>query len=233
MEKLFGYTQVFDDEHWISISDIMAGLMVVFLFVAISYIRPIVETQNNIKDIAVTWKNSEVEIHKALYEEFEYDLPIWQAELDSYTLSIRFTAPEILFDSATTKLKSEFKNILEDFFPRYLRILYEFNEEIAEIRIEGHTSSVWEGANTENEAYFNNMELSQSRTRSVLRFVFDLPEITIYKDWAKKLITANGLSSSQLIYKDDLEDYERSRRVEFRVRTNSKEQIVKILETMK
>ena len=233
MEKMFGQMHLFDDEHWISISDLMAGLMVVFLFVAISYIRPIVETQSSIRDVAVTWKNSEVEIHKALYEEFKYDLPVWQAELDSETLSIRFTAPKILFDSATAELKLEFKNILEDFFPRYLRVLHEFKNEIVEIRLEGHTSSVWKGASSEDDAYFNNMELSQSRTRSVLKFAFDLPKIKNYKVWAKNLITANGLSSSQLIYKDGSEDYERSRRVEFRVRTNTKEQIKKILETVK
>ena len=47
-------------------------------------------------------------------------------------------------------------------------------------------------------------------------------------DWAKALITANGLSSSHLIMKDGLEDKELSRRVEFRVRTNAEKQLEEI-----
>ena len=47
-------------------------------------------------------------------------------------------------------------------------------------------------------------------------------------DWAKALITANGLSSSHLILKDGEEDKELSRRVEFRVRTNAEKQLEEI-----
>ena len=91
------------------------------------------------------------------------------------------------------------------------------------MRIEGHTSSVWKGASSKNEAYFNNMELSQKRTFSILKYVlrnsgmfnFDLK-------WAKNKITANGLSSSKLIYnKLGMEDIEASKRVEFRVLAQS------------
>lgn len=48
MEKLFGRRAAPDDEHWMSVSDLMAGLMVIFLFIAITYIRPIVEIQSKI-----------------------------------------------------------------------------------------------------------------------------------------------------------------------------------------
>lgn len=44
--------------------------------------------------------------------------------------------------------------------------------------------------------------------------------------WMKKLVTANGLSSSHLIYKKNgEEDKFLSRRVEFRVRTNAEKQL--------
>ena len=232
MVKLFGRHSSSDDEHWMSVSDLMAGLMVIFLFIAITYIRPIVEIQAKIRNIVVAWKDSEVEIYAALNEEFKGDLSRWRAELDQNTLSIRFKAPDVLFASATATLKPEFKRILNDFFPRYLDVLYQFKGAIAEVRLEGHTSSEWEGASTKDVAYFMNMELSQARTRAVLEYSLGLPLVDPYKEWARQLITANGLSSSHLILQDSKEDKIRSRRVEFRVRTNTKEQIVRVLETI-
>ena len=232
MEKLFGRRSSSDDEHWMSVSDLMAGLMVIFLFIAITYIRPIVEIQAKIRNIVVAWKDSEIEIYEALNKEFRDDLERWHAELDRDTLSMRFKAPDVLFDSATAELKFEFKIILAEFFPRYLNVLHQLKDAIAEVRLEGHTSSEWEGAKTRDQAYFMNMELSQARTRAVLEYSLGLPLIDPYKEWARKLITANGLSSSRLILQDSKEDKVRSRRVEFRVRTNTKEQIVRVLETI-
>ena len=49
------------------------------------------------------------------------------------------------------------------------------------------------------------------------------------KEWAKTKLTANGLSSSKPILKNGIEDKEKSRRVEFRVRTNAESRMVKIL----
>jgi len=74
------------------------------------------------------------------------------------------------------------------------------------------------------------MELSQNRTRAVLEYVLSDTDISQNKrDWVKTTTTANGLSSSKLIYENGIENKERSRRVEFRVRTNAEMQIVKIL----
>ena len=231
-ERLFGSASHSDDEQWITVSDLMAGLMVIFLFIAITYIRPIVEVQNAIRAIVVTWNESELEIYEALRREFEEDLPKWNAELDP-DLTIRFKSPEVLFDSGEATLKREFKEILFDFFSRYLRILSRFQTAMEEVRIEGHTSSVWLNARSPDQAYFLNMELSQARTRSVLEFCLGLRAVFQNKEWARGLITANGLSSSRLIMVGGNEDKTRSRRVEFRIRTNTKERIVQVLETLK
>jgi hypothetical protein len=48
--------------------------------------------------------------------------------------------------------------------------------------------------------------------------------------WTKSLITANGLSSSQPIIINGVEDKGLSRRVEFRVRTNAEKQLEDIAE---
>ncbi len=229
-DRIFRALHAETEEHWISVSDLMAGLMIVFLFIAVTYIRPVLNERNAIREIAVTWQEAEVALYERLQEEFKNDLRRWNAELDRSTLSLRFKEPDILFTAGEARIKPAFRDILEDFFPRYLNVLAEFHDSIAEVRIEGHTSSEWVGAQTADEAYFRNMALSQDRTRAVLEFCLTLPAVFERKPWAIQHITANGLSSGHPVVTDGREDKERSRRVEFRVITNAKQQIVRILE---
>ena len=151
------------------------------------------------------------------------------------TLSIRFKKP---FTQGNAAVPNAFKNVLRDFFPRYIAILAkpEYKDGVAEIRIEGHTSGEWHREATFDEAYFKNMELSQDRARNVLRYVLGIKrrEITQNKEWIKKNLTANGLSSSQLILNSTgRENKAESRRVEFRVVTKSEKLINEIEELMK
>ena len=203
-------------EEWAPISDLMAGLMLIFMFIAIIYIRTVANEQE-------TNREECDKIYYVLKAEFGADFEKWNVELLK-DLTVRFRNPDILFESEDDSIRLEFKHILRDFFPRYMDIVRadEYRDDIREIRIEGHTSSIWVGARDENESYFKNMGLSQRRTHATLRFVLGLPESGRYVEWAKKFITANGLSSSQLISTPDgEEDMERSRRVEFRLVTAS------------
>jgi outer membrane protein OmpA-like peptidoglycan-associated protein len=78
------------------------------------------------------------------------------------------------------------------------------------------------------------MELSQARTRSTLAYVLNLPGDREQVAWLRRFVTANGLSSSRLIMDDEgMEDVARSRRVEFRVRTDAETRLAKILEVTK
>lgn len=286
MQTIIGTSKIDDDGDWLSVSDLMAGLMVIFLFIAIVFIRPLAEQnvaleektkvyeeqaitleeqasmleeqasqleeqndslesqaeileeqkilltqqQDRISEIAISWQEAELNIYEALVAEFKEDLPKWNAEIEQDTLLIRFKAPDVLFAEGRSNLREEFQGILRDFFPRYALVLADFSSSIEEIRIEGHTSSEWNGVSP-TQAYFNNMELSQARTREVLRFVLTLPSLNGQKEWLKALLTANGLSSSHLILDENgEEDSELSRRVEFRVRTTARSEIVRILE---
>jgi outer membrane protein OmpA-like peptidoglycan-associated protein len=75
------------------------------------------------------------------------------------------------------------------------------------------------------------MDLSQKRTRSTLEYVLELPAVKDSKNWLKNYLTANGLSSAKVIRDAaGVEDGERSRRVEFRVRTDAEGRIATILD---
>lgn len=102
---------------------------------------------------------------------------------------------------------------------------------ISEIRIEGHTSSDWTGATSPDDAYLHNMELSQARTRSTLLYVLMRPQVRGDVDWLRRLVTANGLSSSRpILDASGKEDAARSRRVEFKIRTDAETRIARILQ---
>ena len=224
------------EEHWISISDMMAGLMVIFLFIAISYMLHVKDETEKIKAIAVAYIQMQLDLYADLDAEFKEDLKRWNADLDDKTLTIRFKEPDVLFEPGSIDVRSKFEEILDDFFPRYIKILRQpkYKNEIAEIRIEGHTSSEWKEDTSPEEAYIENMKLSQGRTRSVLKYVLQtIGESQEIRDWLKLHLTANGLSSSKLITVNGIEDRKASRRVEFRVRTKSEERIVNIIEEIK
>ena len=220
-----------EESHWLSVSDLMAGLMMVFLFISVALMRDAFLERDQIKEIAVAYQENQVAIYNSLMSEFEKDLDKWQADIDGETLSFVFKSPDVLFDRGEALIKPKFKVILDDFFPRYMSVLRGYLDSINEVRIEGHTSSVWNQWTNDSEAYFKNMELSQGRTRSVLNYVYNLKNIESERQWIKRNIAAVGFSSAKLIIdKTGKEDRSRSRRVTFRVITNSETQIRKILQ---
>lgn len=233
------------EDHWIPLADLMTGLMVIFMLIAISFMIKVKQEALKaeqaaaqaeqeavkVKKIALIYNEVKLALYRDLYQEFSPDLPLWGAELKK-DLTLRFKEPEVLFDTGQAMLKPKFTTILNDFFPRYIGILGsdKYRDYIEEIRIEGHTSSVWNQDTVDYKAYFLNMALSQSRTRSVLSYVFLLPEVQNQRLWLKKHLTANGLSSSKLIYhRDGTENKRVSQRVEFKVKLNADDRIAEIL----
>jgi outer membrane protein OmpA-like peptidoglycan-associated protein len=223
---------VASEDHWIPLSDLMTGLMVMFLLIAVCYMVQVEADADQIKTVAVAYNDTRDALYEALRREFSPDLPRWHAQLLK-DLTIRFSEPDILFAEGSSELKPAFRQILNDFFPRYVRILTSprFRSAISEVRIEGHTSSDWTGARSADDAYLHNMELSQARTRSTLLYLLALPPVRGDVDWLRRLVTANGLSSSRPILDGSgQEDAVRSRRVEFRIHTDAETRIEKILE---
>jgi outer membrane protein OmpA-like peptidoglycan-associated protein len=205
-----------------STGDLMAGLLFIFILLLMGALLQVQEKAEQDEELVKRYDQIKTQLYIDLQEEFKEDLTVWRAVIDS-TLCIRFQEPSMLFDNDRAVLKPKFKDILDDFFPRYIKVLNrpEYRDNIVEIRIEGHTDS--------NGEYFYNMELSQNRTRTVLQYCFRLMNDSEV-EWAKSLITANGLSSSQPVIVNGVEDKNMSRRVEFRVRTNAEKQLEEIAE---
>ncbi len=223
------------EEHWIAVSDLMSGLMMLFLLIAVMYLVIVERKNDEIERVVVLYEDLREELYTDLQQEFASDLPRWGAQLDE-DLRLRFTNTDLLFEEGESSLRAEFANILAEFFPRYMTILAspKYREEILEIRIEGHTSSSWSQAQDSDAAYLLNMALSQERTRSTLGYLMELDAVAHEKDWLRQRLTANGLSSSQLIRSPDgFEDADRSRRVEFVVVTDAETRLSTILQEIR
>lgn len=221
MKKLnVSYVEKEENAFALSTGDLMAGLLFIFILLLMGTLLQIQEKSDNHQEIINSYREIKTQLYIDLQEEFKDDLKVWSATIDT-TLCIRFQEPSMLFDNNRAILKPKFKEILDDFFPRYIKVLnrHQYRDNITEIRIEGHTDS--------NGEYFYNMQLSQDRTRSVLQYCFKLMTQEEMQ-WSKRLITANGLSSSQPILIKGIEDKELSRRVEFRVRTNAEKKLEEI-----
>ena len=222
--------QTEQNESWITVSDLMAGLMMVFLVIAVIYAKDSEERRGPVERAVKNWIDVETQIYVALKREFRRDLWKWNAEIEKETLTIRFRSPDILFESGDAELTPYFQAVLDDFIPRYLELLYSrFEEPIEEIRIEGHTSSEWFDAETQEQAFILNMALSQARTRAVLSHALQTESLHHLTSWIVKTVSANGLSSARLVVFNGIEDKTRSRRVEFVIRTNAKRKLFEII----
>lgn len=113
----------------------------------------------------------------------------------------------VLFDKDSYTLKPQIKEKLRKLLKKYFNSILNNPNILANIQniiIEGHTDS--------DGSYIYNLDLSQKRAYEVMSFIY-----TFYKDpRLQRLLIASGRSYSQLIYKNNKEDKEASRRIEIK-----------------
>ena len=204
----------------------MSGLMLVFLFIAIGFMIEMQSQKDSMKDIASSYRDTKANLNEVLYDEFEDDLKIWDAEITKDN-SVVFNSPEVLFAVNSSDINPEFKTVLAEFFPRYVKILTskQYKDELKEVRVEGHTSNTWAASSLEKEIYLKNMKLSQNRAYEVLSYCYSLEDnITKeHRPWIEKFFRANGMAFSEL------KEIKKARRVEFKVELKSEDRVYEIL----
>ncbi len=220
------------ESHWIPLADLMTVLMVIFLFMSISYMALVEKRQKQQNQIFKDYEESKVTLYNELKEAFKNDFDKWNLKLDN-DLSIKFTNPQVLFPTGKSEITPYFQTVLFEFLPKYLSVVLQdkYKDKIAEIRMEGHTDTKPIGLT--GDPYIDNMKLSQDRGRNVLAFL-RIQECfsSLKKDEKERLqywLTANGISYGRTVDKDykltfesnQEIDNDKSRRVEFRIVTTS------------
>lgn len=215
--------------HWIPLSDLMTGLMMIFMLISVTFMLRVEQTTTL---VVKEYQETKGDLTRALQKEFDENLKQWNAEILG-DMTIRFKDPNVLFDTGSSEIKHSFMKILDDFIPRYVKILTskKYKASIIEIRIEGHTSKKWIGSANELDAFIKNMHLSQKRSLSALEYILHLVSINPNQAWIQAHLTANGFSSSKPIVRHDgTIDESTSQRVEFKIITNSEEKMKSLAE---
>ncbi len=167
------------------------------------------------------------ELVKALKEEFDdSDL---QVEVDAQTGAITFNS-NILFEYNKDALKSGGTEFLDEFLPRYAKVLLgeKYKDYISEIIIQGHTD--------QNGTYLYNLDLSQKRAYSVAEYCLGDKSTVLDSDALeamRSVVSVGGSSYSDPVYKEDGEiDADASRRVEILFRLKDEEMITEMMEIL-
>ncbi len=231
-----------DSNYWISLSDIMTGLMVIFLFISISYIS---QQNKFVKDYTRTREK----IYNELDTSFSDLFMDWDIEIDR-DLSIRISDKRAYFDIQNYRekvnLRPEFERFLDLFIPKFLEIVTkeEYKNRIAEVRIDGHTGMQSYNENS-NIYYLHMVELSQKRSNAVLAYFLSHPYYRELGDDTKNRLrfwlTSNGLSygkaldsNKEYVYNSENPiDNTHSLRVEFKIVTTSEKVIQEMADRIK
>lgn len=226
-------------DYWKSYSDMMAALLLIFilimgatLYMALNSYEKKNETLQNREEIISELESTKAqleelsgmvgvkyEIIEALNKEFvDSKLSVL---IDEQTGAITFDS-SILFAYDDYSISSEGAEFLSKFIPKYISVLLndQFKEYISEIIIEGHTDT--------NGSYMYNLNLSQQRAFSVASYCLDEQKKILDIDSINSLrniLTANGRSYSDPVYKNEQIDMNASRRVVFKFRLKDDEMI--------
>lgn len=228
-----------EDTPWVSVSDLMSGLMLVFLFIAIAFMLN-AEAQKRVSqakhdqyaNVAEQYSQTQLKLDEDLRATFPDGNP-HGAQVIEGALIIRFLDKDAGYAPAQETVPPSFADKLGPFMEELLQIIETpaYKKHIVELRIEGHTSSDWYGSSA-REAYLRNMDLSQARALNVLRHVMGLERVTgspNTEEWLQSILRANGMSSSQRLFDGNKEDLNRSKRVEFRIVTDAETRMQELL----
>lgn len=196
---------------WITMTDLMTGLVLVFI-VMFFYVF----VQNNIENFN---QNLAKENASKTLQESLKNKNI-EATIDPTSGIVKISDLE-LFEINSYKLSEKGKKYLDSFAPAYLDSIFSneyLDKNIDKIIIQGHTDSqTFIGKFSDDEQYMKNMELSLNRAYTVANYMTNTPYNKNNGDKLRKMIIVEGASFSNPILTNGKEDYAKSRRVELKL----------------
>lgn len=210
-------------EYWLSYSDLMASLTIIFILIFVHIILLYNENLESKEKRIQALTDVKRTIILRLFEEFGDEI-----QIDAKTGAIKLRS-DILFDVNKSEIKPDGKTYLRKFIPRYLKILFgdpEIKNSLSRIIVEGHTD--------DDGTYLFNLELSQARALSVVKYIYTEEVPYPAKEELEVFIAAIGRSKTDLIKdQNNMVNKEKSRRVEFKFELKDEDIINAILEEVR
>lgn len=205
---------------WITMSDLLLGLMIIFL---ILFIMSMVGfSQAKVAEQSAQTEMAEKLAKKLVNNKIDVNIDKMSGQVEISDLE--------LFDIGSAKLSAKGKAYLDKFFPIYIDTIFsnpELSDKVENLIIEGHTDSqMFKGLNSADEQYTKNLELSSMRATEVANYVFKTNYNKKYSKKLHKVLIVEGKSNTEPSLTNGKEDFNKSRRVELEIRMKAGENVI-------
>ena len=159
-----------------------------------------------------------MELSSAIISEFSKELEDDILSFDKNNLSLKLSDSHLELNKAGVIMSADYKELLRDIFPRLVRLTKEYKSSISQVRVEGHSSSRFDGVQSISKKLEMNKIISLQRAKTVLGYAYSLETDMIVdnRDFIKNTYKAFGMSSEKIIKNSDgSENALLSKRVEF------------------
>lgn len=197
---------------WTTMADLLLGLAIIFMTL-------FVLAMTGFTQQALEQKKQQIEVNKELIENLKK--ANIDAQVDEMSGDVKISDME-LFEIGSSNLSPKGKAYLNKLVPIYINTIFSKKELIGEIEniiIQGHTDShTFSGIKNPDISYMKNMELSTARANAVANYVFQTNYDKQYNPKLRKMLIVEGRSYSDPVLVNGKEDYDKSRRVEMRLK---------------
>lgn len=197
---------------WTTMSDLMLGLAIIFITMFVLAMTGF--SQQNIEQQKV-----QMDVSEKISEELKKSNI--DADIDKMTGDLKISDGE-LFELNSYVLTLEGKKLLDKLAPIYINTIFADKElagQIDNIVIQGHTDSqMFAGVNSKDQQFMRNMDLSLKRANAVAEYIFNTGYDKKYADAFRKKLVVEGKSFNEPVLVNGKEDYNKSRRVELKLK---------------
>ena len=197
---------------WVTMADLLLGLAIIFITL-------FVLAMTGFSQQTIQQQKVQMEVSEKIGQELQKaDIKV---DMDKMTGDLKISDVE-LFELSDWKLSPKGKKLLDKLAPIYINSIFadkELSNEIQYIIIQGHTDSqTFAGVKSKDEQFLKNMDLSLKRANAVAEYIFKTNYDKKYADQFRKLVVVEGKSYNEPVIINGKEDFDKSRRVELKLK---------------
>lgn len=197
---------------WVTMADLLLGLAIIFITL-------FVLAMTGFSQQTIQQQKVQMEVSEKIGQELQKaDIKV---DMDKMTGDLKISDVE-LFELSDWRLSQKGKKLLDKLAPIYINSIFadkELSNEIQYIIIQGHTDSqTFAGVKSKDEQFLKNMDLSLKRANAVAEYIFKTNYDKKYADQFRKIVVVEGKSYNEPVIINGKEDFDKSRRVELKLK---------------
>ncbi len=157
-------------------------------------------------------------LNEAMLEEFKQEINNNTVTYDTNTMTLKLNESYLKISKSGVVMTPDYKEVIRSVFPRYVNVAKNYSNKISEVRVEGHSSSRYEGAEALDKKFEMNKLVSLNRAKLVLGYGSKLGTevVSDNSNFIKDTFKPYGMSSKFTVKNaDGTENELLSKRVEF------------------